>query len=151
MLAVLIRLTPGRRNGFIDCQKAKVHIAVIPSMNGKTCWNWTLGLLERACRLRELTQEWLQNPQYTDYPPIVTTQDEWTIVKYVIEVLKPFRYCTLRMSKMHRVTFYYAITLTNDKFDHMVEVIWALAEKKTQWKEDFFFAVKLAHQMLSKS
>jgi len=39
MLAVLIPLTPGRRNEFIDCQKAKVHIAVHPIMDVKTRWN----------------------------------------------------------------------------------------------------------------
>jgi len=35
-------------------------------------------------------------------------------------------------------------------FDHMDGVMRALAKKKTQWKEDLFFTVKLARQMLSK-
>jgi len=35
-------------------------------------------------------------------------------------------------------------------FDHMDSVMWALAKEKTQWKEDLFFAVKLAPQRLSK-
>jgi len=35
-------------------------------------------------------------------------------------------------------------------FDNMDGVMWALAKKKTQWKEDLFFAVKLARQKLSK-
>jgi len=35
-------------------------------------------------------------------------------------------------------------------FDHMDGVMRALAKKKTQWKEDLFFAVKLARQKLSK-
>jgi len=47
MLAVLITLTPGRRNEFIDRQKAKVKIAVLPIMNVTTQWNSTLELLER--------------------------------------------------------------------------------------------------------
>jgi len=34
-------------------------------------------------------------------------------------------------------------------FDHMDGVMQALAEKKTQWKEDLVFAVKLARQKLS--
>jgi hypothetical protein len=34
-------------------------------------------------------------------------------------------------------------------FDHMDGVMRALAKKKTQWKVDFFFAVKLARQKLS--
>jgi len=90
MLTVLITLTPGCRNKFIDYQKAKVHIAVLPIMDVKTCWNSTQELLERAYRLRELTREWLQNPNYPEYGSLFTTQDEWTIVKYVMEVLRPF-------------------------------------------------------------
>jgi len=35
-------------------------------------------------------------------------------------------------------------------FNHMDGVMRALAKKKTQWKEDLFFAVKLAQQKLSK-
>jgi len=46
MVAVLITLTPGRRDEFIDCQKAKVQIAVQPIMDVITWWNWTQALLE---------------------------------------------------------------------------------------------------------
>jgi len=92
MLAVVITLTPGRRNEFIDCQKAKVIIAVLHNMDVKTRCNSTLELLERAYRLREFTHEWLQNPKYAQYRTLFTTQDEWTIVRYVTEVLRPFRY-----------------------------------------------------------
>jgi len=35
-------------------------------------------------------------------------------------------------------------------FDHMDSMMRALAKKKTQWKEDLFFAVKFARQKLSK-
>jgi len=144
MLAVLITLTPGHRNEFIDCQKAKVRIAVLPIMDGKTRWNSTLELLERAYQLQQFTCEWLQNLNYTEYRPLFTTQDEWTIVKYVMEVLWPFQYWTLWMSKRYTVTLHYVITVYNDMFDHMDGVMRALAKKKTQWKEDLFFAVKLA-------
>ena len=48
MLPVLITLTPGRRNDFIDCQKATVRIAVLPIMDLKIQWNLTLELPERA-------------------------------------------------------------------------------------------------------
>ena len=92
MLAVLITLTPGRQNEFIDCQKAKVRIAVLPIMDVKTRWNSTLELLKCAYCLRQFTRKWLQNPKYTEYWPLFTTQNEWTIVKYVMEVLSPFRY-----------------------------------------------------------
>ena len=63
MLAVLTTLTPGRRNEFINCQKAKVRIAVLPITDVKTLWNSTLQSLERIFRLHEFTQERLKNPK----------------------------------------------------------------------------------------
>jgi hypothetical protein len=150
MLAVLITLTPGCRNEFIDCQKAKVHIAVLRIMDVMTHLNSTLELLERGYCLREFTREWLQNPEYSEYRLLFTTQDKWMIVKFVIEVLRPFRYWTLWMSKRHTVTLHHLITVYNGMFDHMDGVMRALAKKKTEWKEELFFAVKLARQKLSK-
>jgi hypothetical protein len=35
-------------------------------------------------------------------------------------------------------------------YNHLDGIIQGLAKKKTQWKEEFFFAVKLARQKLSK-
>jgi hypothetical protein len=64
MLAVLITLTPGRRNEFTDCQKANVRIALLPIMDVKTHRNSTLELVEPAYRFREFTRQWLQNPIY---------------------------------------------------------------------------------------
>jgi len=150
MLAVLITLTPGHGNEFIHCQKAKVQIAVLPIMDVMTRWNSTQELLGRAYRLREFTKEWLKNPKYSDYRPLFTTQDEWTIVKYVMEVLQPFRYWTLWLSKRHTFTLDHVITVCNAMFDHMDGMMRTLVKKMTQWKEDIFFAVKCAQQTLSK-
>jgi len=55
------------------------------------------------------------------------------------------------MSKRHTVTLHHVITVYNDMFDHMDGVMAALANKKTPWKEDLFFAVKIARQKLSKN
>jgi hypothetical protein len=119
-------------------------------MDVKTGWNSTLALLKHAYRLRKFTHELLRNTKYAEYQPLFTTQDEWTIVKYVMEVLRPFPYWTLRMSKRHIVTLHHIITVYNDMFHHMDGVMGALAKKMTQWKEDLFFAVKFAQQKLSK-
>jgi len=54
------------------------------------------------------------------------------------------------MMKRYTVTLHHVITVYNDMFDHMDGMMRALAKKKTQWKEDLFFAVKLAQQKLSK-
>jgi hypothetical protein len=144
-------LTPGRRNAFIDCQKAKEPIAVLPIMDVKTRRNSTLELLERAYQLREFTHEWLKNPKYSEYWPLFTTQDEWTIVKYVMDVLRPFRYWTLWMSKWHTDTRHHVIKVYNDMFDHMDGVMRGLGKKKTQWKEELLFAVKCGRQKRPKS
>jgi hypothetical protein len=75
MLAILIMLTAGRQNEFIDCEKANVPIAVLPIMDAMTHWNSTLELLEPSYRLPEFTFEWLEYPKYSDYRPLLTTQD----------------------------------------------------------------------------
>jgi hypothetical protein len=54
------------------------------------------------------------------------------------------------MSKRHTVTPHHVITVYNVMFDYMDGVMRALAKKKTQWKEDLYFAVKVARQKLSK-
>jgi len=54
------------------------------------------------------------------------------------------------MSKRHTVTLHHVITVYNDMVDQMDGMMRTLAKKTTQWKEDFFFAVKLAQQKLSK-
>ena len=54
------------------------------------------------------------------------------------------------MSKRHTVTLHHVATVYNDMFDHMEDVMRALAKKKTLWKEDLFFAIKLARPKLAK-
>jgi len=142
-------LTPGRRNKFINSQKPKTQIAGLSVMDVKTCRNLTLELLERAYRLRESTHQGLQNPKYRTYQALCTTQNEWTIVNYVMELMRRFWYWTLGMSKRYTVTLHEAITVYNDRFHCMDGIMRALAKKKTQRNEDSYFAVKLARQRLS--
>jgi len=66
-----------------------------------------------------------------------------------MEVLRPFWYWTLWMTKRHTLTLHHVITVYHDMFNHMDGVMSALAKGKSQWKEDLFFAVKLAWQQLS--
>jgi hypothetical protein len=80
-LAVIINLTPNRRNEFLALQKAKVRVTVLPILGVKTRWNSTLELLERAYRLREFSQEWFKSPKYAEYRPLCTTKDEWIVVQ----------------------------------------------------------------------
>ena len=126
-----------------------MKIAVLPIMDVKTHWNATLELLDWAYQLRECTFKQLQITQYSDYWPHYTTQDEWTTVKAIMEVLWPFLHCTLWMSKRHTVTLHHVIAVYNETFNHMDNIIQALGKKKALWKEDLFIAVKCAHKKLS--
>ena len=103
---------------------------ILPILDVKTRWNLTLELVNHAYRLREFTCEWLNNPKYTDHRPLFTTQNGWTIVKYVMGVLMPFRYWTLRKSKRHTARLHHIITMYNDMFDHMDGVIQGLAHQQ---------------------
>jgi len=150
MLAVLIMLTPGRRNNFIECQNAKVRFVVLPIMDLKIHWNITMEVLERAYGLREFTREWLKNPWYTDYLPLFPTKFNWTIVKYIVEVLRAFQHWTRLMSKGHTVTQLHVITVYNDMFNQMDGVMRRIPQKKTHRREDLYFAVKFARLKLSK-
>jgi hypothetical protein len=150
MLPVYIMLTPGRRNECIESQKVKVLITVLPIMDVKIRWNSALELYEEDYQLWEFTCEWLKNPTFSNYPPLFTIQDEWTVIKYVMEVVRSFQYWTVRMSTWHTVTLHYVITVYHNKFDHMDGVMRALATKKTQWKDDLYLAVNVAHQKISK-
>jgi len=66
-----------------------------------------------------------------------------------MEVLRPFLYWMLWMSKRHTVTQHHIIIVYNDMFDHMDGVMGSFAKNKTQWKKDLYFAMKFAWQKLS--
>ena len=132
LLAVLIKLTPGCGNEFNDCQNAKRRIAVLPIMEYKTPRNSTLKWLEWAYKLRDFTRRRLRNPKYNKYQPLFTIQDEWTILKYVMEVLKPIWCRTLLISKRHMVTLHHVSPVFNIMFNHVDGAMRAIAMKRSQ-------------------
>jgi len=73
-------------------------------------------------------------------------QDEWTVDKYILEVLMQFRDWTLWILKRHTVTMHHVNKVNNDMFNHMDGMMRALTDKKTPWKDDLYIAVKLAQQ-----
>jgi hypothetical protein len=115
----------------------------LPIMDAKKGWNPQLELLEYAYRWWEFPPECQENPKYSDSRPLFPTHDEWTIVNYVMEVLRPVWDWILQMSKRHTVSLHHLISVYNDMFNHLDGILRALAENKTQWKDDLFFTVKL--------
>jgi hypothetical protein len=83
--------------------------------------------------------------QHTDrHRKLIQYTDEWTIAKYMMEVMRRFRYWTLGMSKRNMVTLLYIIAVYIDRFHHIDGIMRAVAKKKTQRKEDLYITVKLA-------
>jgi len=113
-------------------------------MEVKTDWNSTVELIERVNQFQEFTHEWLQNPKYSDYLELITTKDEWTLVKYVLDIFTPFRDWTLWMLQRHLLTLHHSVSEYNDMFDQLDCLMRALVKRKTPLKEDFSCAVKLA-------
>jgi len=54
------------------------------------------------------------------------------------------------MWKWHTVTLHCIVTVSNNMFNHLDGVMWAFAQKITQWNEDFYFTVGYVQQKLSK-
>ena len=140
--------SPKRRDDYLETQRGKEHIAVTLILDVKTRWNSTLAMLERAYRLKSYTYCWLNG--YPQYQSLFTTEDEWKAVEYVLQVLLPFRYWTLWMSKRRTITLHRVISIYNDMFDHMDSVLKALSKKRVQWKRDIHRAVRCARAKLRK-
>jgi len=70
---------------------------------GETQWNLTLGLFEWANWIQDFTREWCRNRKCSDQLPPFPTQDECTIIKYLVEVLGLSQYGTLWVSKILRL------------------------------------------------
>ena len=148
LLAVVVNGSPKRRDDFLEMQKGNEPIAVTLILDVKTRWNSTLAMLERAYRLKSYTCWWLI--EYPQYQGLFTTDDEWKAVEYVLQVLLPFRYWTLWMSKRKTITLHRVISIYNAMFDHMDSVLKALSKKKVQWKKDIHRAVRCARAKLRK-
>jgi len=72
--------------------KSQAWIAVLPVMDLKTRSNSKMEWLERPYWLQEFTRKRLNNQTYSNYRSLFTTQDEWTMVVYVMDMVRPFRY-----------------------------------------------------------
>jgi hypothetical protein len=119
--------------------KTNVHITVLSIRNVHALWHSTLELLELANQFQPFTKEWLKNPNNSQYWPLSTTQDVYTIVKFMMEVLGPFHYRTFWMSNWPTVILHHDLTVYSDIFDHIDGLMWALGKQKTQWNKDIYW------------
>ena len=90
-----------------------------------------------------------RNPKFSDHPLLLASNNQSTIVKSIMDVVRPLRYWTLWMSKRYTVILHHVNTVYNDMFDHTNVIMWTSAKKTTQLMQDLVVAVKLAQQKLS--
>jgi len=61
-----------------------------------------------------------------------------------MKFLMTFQYWTLWIAKNLTLTIHHVIIVYNDMFDHIDGILHTVDTMETQWKEDLYFAVKLA-------
>ncbi len=92
-----VRASPQRRTQLkINCAKANIKYRnLIQDMRIR--WNTTLDMLIRALELKTTFQETLKNnPKLAHLNP---EEAQWTVVEKLIQLLKPFKEATVRISK----------------------------------------------------
>jgi hypothetical protein len=143
-----VNSSPQRRDEFLVLQEGRESVAVTLILDVKTRWNSTLAMLERAYRLRNYTEAWIA--LHPEFSMLGTSVNEWRAMEYLMEILEPFRYYTLWMSKQKNVMIHWVVRIYNDLFDHLKRIIKVLHNKRTQWKVSCHVAVKVARLKLMK-
>ena len=147
-MAILVNSSPKHCDSYLALQKGRELIVVTLILDVKTHWNSTLATLERAYWLRPYMCQRLLNDEFLGFWPLYTTEDEWQAVEYVLEVLTPFRYWTLWMSKRHTITLHRVISIYNEMFDHLEGAMRSFKGKCTAWKVDVRRTVRASHKKL---
>jgi len=133
-MSIAVDASPQRRQHFSEIQNNRVKIPTTLLYDVKTRWNSTLTMLERSVRLRAFIKDWYQT--YAEFPPLWSTPEEWRQIEYILEVLQPIRFWTLRMSKTRGVTIHGVFQLYQDIFANLEMQISQIERKRMQWKVD---------------
>lgn len=147
-MAILVNSSPGRRNDFLDLQRGNEPVAVTLVLDVKTRWSSTLTMLERSYRLRWYTRKFLEQDDYSNFRGLYLTDQEWKVVEYLMEILRPFRYWTMWMSMRRQITLHRVLYLYDDMLNHIDSVLKVLKNKKYFWKCQMHDAMRAARNKL---
>jgi len=150
MLAVLIKLSRGSSNRVLWHSNIPSTNCSTNNYGGENTVEFETGVAWVSIPFMTIDPQMALNLKYNDHLPLSTTQDKRSIIKHVMEVLRPFQYWTLWMAKWHTVMLHYIIAVYNVIFDHVDGVMQAVVKRNPQWKEALNFTVKYALQTLSK-
>jgi hypothetical protein len=106
------------------------------------------GLAWESLRITRIHLLEAQQPKSRDYWSLPRSQHTLTIGKYIMEVFRPFWYCTPGMSKWHTAAMHGVIVAQNFMSHRINGVMQALPKKQTRCNEELYVAVKFAHQKL---
>ena len=137
---MFITLTLGHRNELIDCRKAQSRNCSSTNYGSDNPVGFNNGVAWVSLLIRRIHLRVPQESNDTDYGTLSTTQDEWTLIDYAMQVLRPFRYWTLQMSKRDTDTWHHIVSILNDMFDHMDGIMPALAEMFLPQKLSKYYA-----------
>jgi len=135
MLAVAIGSSPQRNGVFLGLQLGRTKVVRKMIRDVSTRWNSTLAMLERAYALRVFIIHWVtQFPKHHRYQPLLLSPEEWSLIEYIMTVLKPLRQYTLWISTTSTITIHKSLAVYNEIINNFDGVIESLQRKRKPWK-----------------
>jgi hypothetical protein len=92
-------------------------------------------MLIRALRVSSALDEWLLLEVNSDVADLQLDEEEWSQVRYLTVLLRPFFYWTEVLSKTSGATIHLAWEAYNELFDHLERYQPVLRAKSTPWKK----------------
>jgi hypothetical protein len=146
---VHINASPQRTEKFQAIQERhKLRLKLLQDV--KTRWNSTLIMLVRFVRLEKPIGEWMEHCEDSaDVNDLALDEDEWTQVKYIIQLTKPFALYGYTLGACSSPTVQHVFSAYNDIFDHLDEEKKRLGKKRRAWKKQLLPALQAAQEKLT--
>lgn len=139
-LAIAVNSSPQRLERFKQLQE--IHRPLQPIQDVRTRWNSTYDMLLRAWTLRSIINQWIRRETEPRLALLKIQSDEWTQIKYLILLLKPFRLWTEVLSESKGATIHKAWFVYNLVTGHMLRLQNLLEQKDFAWKDHIVKALE---------
>ena len=120
-----VNASPQRAEKFARIQQSfKLRLKLLQDV--KTRWNSTLIMLIRFVRLEVPITRWMEDKEdAVDISDLVLEPEEWTQIKYIIQLTKRFALHGYTMSNSEFPTMQHVFVAYNALFDHLdAETTW---------------------------
>ncbi|KAI9778380.1 MAG: hypothetical protein M1816_004119 [Peltula sp. TS41687] len=148
-IAVHVNASPQRAEKFERIQQPfKLRLKLLQDV--KTRWNSTLIMLIRFVRLEGPVTRWMEDEEdAADIIDLALEPEEWTQIKYIIQLTKPFALHGYTMGNSEFPTVQHVFVAYNALFDHLDAETTRLNKKTKAWKRELLPAIQAAKDKLA--